>query len=133
MRAYLSMVNNPWRVFDELMSDFPLEVFNNAWRTRTGQCPRVNVWEGDKELVVEAEVAGVGPDKLDVSVEANVLTLKGERALPNGETTEFQRSLSLPFELDENGIKATAKNGILTISIPRQAAPEKRKIAIERV
>ncbi len=132
MNTYLSTINNPWRLFDELMNDFPLEVFSNAWRTRTGQFPRVNVWEGDKEVVVEAEVAGVDPEKMDVSIDANVLTLKGERDLPNGGTAEFQRSFSLPFELDEAGVKATAKNGILTVTIPRKSAPEKRKIAIEK-
>lgn len=132
MRAYLSTMNNPWRLFDELLSEPPFELFNTAWRARTGQYPRVNVWEGEKELVLEAEVAGVEHEKLDVSVDANVLTLKGTKHLANGEAAEFQRCFSLPFELDESGIKATAKNGMLKVSIPRKAAPEKRKIAIEK-
>lgn len=133
MRAYLSTISNPWRAFDELMNDFPSELFNNAWRTRVGQFPRVNVWENDKSLVVEAEVAGIDADKMDVSVDANVLTLKGEKAQADGEHTEFQRSFSLPFELDSENIKATAKNGILTVSIPRKVGVEKRRIAIEKL
>ena len=133
MRAYLNTLNNPWRMFDELAGDFPFEAFNAAWRGRTGQYPRVNIWEGEKDMVVEAEVPGVDPDKMDVSVDANVLTLKGERELPGGGSAEFQRSFSLPFELDEAGIKATVKNGILTVTIPRRAAPEKRKIAIAKL
>lgn len=133
MRAYLSTLNNPWRMFDELTSDFPFEFFSNAWRARSGQLPRVNVWESEKGLVLEAEVAGVDPDKLDVSADANVLTLKGEKEQVSGERTEFQRSFNLPFELDSANIKATTRNGVLTLSIPRKAAAEKRKIAIEKL
>jgi len=133
MRAYLNTINNPWRAFDELMSDFPYDLFNNAWRARTGGYPRVNVWENENGLVVEAEVAGVDPEKLDVAVDANVLTLKGEKGQADGSTGEFQRSFNLPFELDNESIKATVKNGVLTVSIPRKAAAEKRKIAIEKL
>jgi len=133
MRAYLNTINNPWRVFDELMSDFPYDLFNTAWRAKTGGYPRVNVWENEKGLVVEAEVAGVDPEKLDVAVDANVLTIKGEKGQANGSTGEFQRNFNLPFELDGEGIKASVKNGVLTVSIPRKAAAEKRKIAIEKL
>lgn len=132
MRAYLNTIGNPWRVFDELMSEFPYELLNNVWRTRTGQYPRVNVWENEKGLVLEAEVAGVDPDKLDVAVDANVLTLKGEKTQVDGSANEFQRSFNLPFELENENIKAAVKNGMLTVSIPRKAA-EKRKIAIEKL
>lgn len=133
MRTYLSTLNPPWQLFDDLLGDFPFDVLNSAWRARTGQYPRVNVWEGEKEVVVEAEVAGADPDKLDVSVDANVLTLKGTKTLAGGSEAEFQRSFSMPFELDEAAIKAAAKNGILHVTIPRKAAPERRKIAIERL
>jgi HSP20 family protein len=132
MRAYLNTIGNPWRVFDELMGEFPYELLNTAWRTRMGQYPRVNVWESEQGLVVEAEVAGVDPEKLDVAVDANVLTIKGEREQADGTKAEFQRSFNLPFELENEHIKAAVKNGMLTVSIPRKAA-EKRKIAIERL
>lgn len=132
MRAYLNTIGNPWRVFDELMSDFPYDLLANAWRARAGQYPRVNVWENEKGLVVEAEVAGADPDKLDVAVDANVLTIKGEKPQPGGASGEFQRSFNLPFELESEHIKAAVKNGMLTVSIPRKAA-EKRKIAIEKL
>lgn len=132
MRAYLNTINNPWRVFDELMTEFPYDLFSNTWRTRSGYYPRVNVWESEQGLVVEAEVAGVDPDKMDVAVDANVLTLKGERAQADGTAGEFQRSFNLPFELDSENIKAKAKNGVLTVMIPRKASAEKRKIMIEK-
>lgn len=130
MRTYLNTINNPWRVFDEWLTAFPYDLFNNTWRTRSGSYPRINVWESGQGLVVEAEVAGVDPEKMEVAAEANVLTLKGEKEQADGATSEFQRSFSLPFELDNESIKATMKNGVLTVSIPRKAAAEKRNILI---
>lgn len=132
MKAYLNTMSNPWRVFDELMSEFPYDLLNNAWRARIGNFPHVNVWENEKGLAVEAEVAGIDPDKLDVAVDANVLTIKGEKEQADGTKKDFQRSFNLPFELENENIKATVKNGMLTIAVPRKAA-EKRKIAIERL
>lgn len=132
MRAYLNTINNPWRVLGELMGDFPFDIVDTAWRTQAGRFPKVNVWESDKGLALQAEVAGVDPAKLDVAVDANVLTIKGEKALPDGAKTEFQRSFNLPFELEDDKITATVKNGMLTVTIPRKAT-EKRKIAIEKL
>ena len=132
MRAYLNTISNPWRVFDELVNEFPYDLFNSAWRARSGQYPRVNVWEREEGLMVEAEVAGVNPDTLDVTVDANVLTIKGEKTQTDGTKNEFQRSFNLPFELEKADIKAAIKNGMLTVSIPRKAT-EKRTIAIEKL
>ena len=132
MNAYLNTIGNPWRVFDELMSEFPYDLLNSAWRQRTGRYPRVNVWESANSLVVEAEVPGVDPEHLDVAVDANVLTIKGERPLADGSKEEFQRSFNLPFELENDNIKANAKNGMLIVSIPRKTVA-RRKIAIEKL
>ncbi|MDR2850003.1 MAG: Hsp20/alpha crystallin family protein [Verrucomicrobiota bacterium] len=131
MSAYLTTINNPWRVVDELLSDFPYDLLNSAWRAQAGRFPRVNVWENDRGIALEAEVAGIDPGKLDVSVDANVLTIKGEKPLADGTSREFQRSFNLPFELEREHIKAAAKNGILSVTIPRRAS-EKRRIAIEQ-
>ena len=132
MRAYLNTINNPWRVFDEVKGDFPFDLFDTALRTRARRYPRVNVWESEDGLAVQAEVAGVEPDKLDVAVDANILTIKGEREQADGSRAEFQRSFNLPFELENDKIKATIKNGLLTVKIPRKPI-EKRKIAIEKL
>ena len=132
MRAYLNTINNPWRVFDELIGELPFNMFDTALRTRNGRFPRVNVWESEQGLAVQAEIAGVEPDKLDVAVAANVLTIKGEKEQADGDKSEFQRSFNLPFELESDKITANVKSGLLTVTIPRKAA-EKRTIAIERL
>ena len=90
------------------------------------------MWESEDGLAVQAEVAGVEPDKLDVAVDANILTIKGEREQADGSRAEFQRSFNLPFELENDKIKATIKNGLLTVKIPRKPI-EKRKIAIKKL
>ncbi|MEI7898784.1 MAG: Hsp20/alpha crystallin family protein [bacterium] len=130
MRAYLNTINNPWRVFDALMTEFPHDLFSNTWRARSGYSPRVNVWENEQGLVVEAEVAGVEPEKMDVAVDANVLTLQGEREQVNGEKSAFQRSFNLPFELDSEQIKAKVKNGLLILTLPKREEVKPRRIAI---
>lgn len=132
MSAYLTTFRNPWRPLDEFLGGFPLDLIDNAWRTRTGRFPRVNVWESEDGLTLQAEVAGVDPDKLDVAVDANVLTIKGERVQGDGSVSEFQRSFNLPFELEDDAIKASVKNGLLTLTMPRKAAA-RRRIAIEKI
>ena len=131
MNAYLNTIGNPWHVLDELLGGIPYDLFDSAWRNRQGRYPRVNVWESEGGLAVQAEVAGVEPEKLDVAVDANVLAIKGERTGVDGATSEFQRSFKLPFDLDANAVKATVKNGLLTVTIPRKPV-EKRRIVIER-
>lgn len=132
MRAYMSAIGNPWRIFDGLLNEFPYELFNSVWRAHTGKFPRVNVWESDDGVVLEAEVAGVDPADLEVAVDANVLTIKGERDQGDETSKEFQRSFNLPFELEREQIKATVRNGILSLVIPRKEA-EKRVIKIEKL
>lgn len=131
-RYHMSMMNLfgiPWRLFDELC-DLPYdEILRGTSRGQTPQYPRVNIWENDTGLVLEAEIAGVDPAKLDISAEGNVLTIKGEKTQLNERVVTFQRSFTIPFALAESEIKATVKNGLLTLSIPRKVAT-KRKIEI---
>lgn len=130
MRANLYTLGNPWNVFDALLNDFG--PFGDTLRSQAEKFPRVNAWEGKDGLVMEAAVAGVEPEKLDISAEGSTLTLKGERAAyaPDESPMEFQRSFKLPFELDAEKIKAQLKNGMLIVKIPRKTV-EKRRIAIE--
>ena len=125
----MNLLGIPWRVFDELC-DLPYdEIFRRASHGQAPQYPRVNIWENDTGLILEAEIAGVDPAKLDISAEGNVLTIKGEKTQQNGRVFSFQRSFTSPFTLAESEIKATVKNGLLTLSIPRKVAA-KRKIEI---
>lgn len=140
---------NPWTIFDELesiQSDMNriLSAQEDARferRTRPAY-PPLNVWSSQDGLVIDAEMPGVDPGEVEISVEGDELSLHGKvnaskpaegeavlrRERPAG---EFQRTLSLPFRANTGAVKATFKNGILRISIPRSEDEKPRKIAIE--
>ncbi|MGD9611416.1 MAG: Hsp20/alpha crystallin family protein [Kiritimatiellia bacterium] len=140
---------NPWTIFDELESiqqdvnrllagdDAP----RFARRARAAY-PPLNVWSAAEGLTIDAEMPGVDPQDVEISVVGDELSLRGKvnaRELPAGETVlrrerpagEFQRTLQLPFRANAAAVKATFKNGILRISIPRSEEEKPRKIAIE--
>lgn len=103
----------------------------------------VDVYEQDGRLFVRAAVPGVAPDQLDVQVENNVLTIKGEHKQES--TSEdakvyrrevaygsFSRAIRLPENLDLDKVDAEFKNGIVTISIPKieEPKPEPKRITV---
>lgn len=103
----------------------------------------IDVYETGDELVVQAPVAGVKAEELEISVEDNMLVIRGERP-PATTVTEgqnfilqecywglFTRRLVLPVEVDSNKIKASLERGVLTIRMPKIDGKRKRKIAIE--
>jgi len=97
--------------------------------------PRVDIYDDDNNIVVKAEIPGVEKKDLVVDIKGRVLTLKGERSYDNEvkedkyfrrETCfgQFQRSFTLPGDVDPESIKAEYKDGVLKIDIPK---PEENK------
>lgn len=104
--------------------------------------PRVQAWADDEKAVVRAEVPGVEQGTLKVVVAGDTLTIEGERPedVPAGlkETHRrerasgaFSRTFRLPWEADPNAVTASQKNGILTVTLPRQAASRPRTVDIK--
>lgn len=104
--------------------------------------PAVNIWEGENNAVVTAEIPGIDPDKLDISVRGDSLTLTGSRTpetLKEGETYhrqershgQFTRTVKLPFRVNEGGIDARYERGILSIRLPRHEDEKPKKIQIK--
>ena len=140
---------NPWTVFDELES-----IQENMNRILAGQdanriarraraaYPPLNVYSTPEGLMIDAELPGVDPQDVEISVVGDELSLRGKinvqepaagdtilrRERPAG---EFQRTLQLPFRANAGGVKATFKNGLLRIAVPRSEEEKPRKIAIE--
>lgn len=96
--------------------------------------PALDVFSRDNNLIIRAEIPGVEPDQVDVSITDNTLTISGERKqeekieekdvyMMESSYGKFRRSLSLPREVKPEEIKASFSNGILEVVIP-QAAPE---------
>jgi HSP20 family protein len=138
---------NPWTIFDELeslqadMNQILPEAARLGRRARAAY-PPLNAWSTPDGLVLDAEMPGVDPKDVEISVIGDELTLHGKvntQELPAGEvvlrserpTGEFTRTLQLPFRANTGAVKATSKNGILRISIPRSEEEKPRKIAIE--
>jgi HSP20 family protein len=103
--------------------------------------PRVDVKEEDKRFVILADIPGVDPKDIDVSMDKGVLTIRGERKQEstdsNGKSTRveriqgaFQRSFTLPDSADAEGVSASGKHGVLEISIPKKAETTPRKISV---
>jgi len=128
------------RSFDDLFGDFwcGCETAVPAWsigKTARAFTPRVNVRETDEQIVVSAELPGLEEKDFDISLEEDVLILKGEKHSEHEENREgfqhvetmsgsFERRLRLPCEVDADEVKATFKNGVVTVVLPKR--PEER-------
>ncbi|MHB8896441.1 MAG: Hsp20/alpha crystallin family protein [Candidatus Geothermincolia bacterium] len=99
--------------------------------------PAVDIYEAGDSLVVEAELPGIDPKDIDVTVDDGVLTVKGERRHESEVKEEsyhrierayglFQRSVRLPAEAEPDKIKASYDSGVLKITVPK-AEPKKPK------
>jgi len=134
-------------------SDFD-RVFDDLWRGFGGAAspvatvatlaPRMDYRETETEIRVAAELPGLEEKDIQVSLEEGVLTIKGERAEETkGEDEEgfshvesfrgsFHRALRLNAEVDEDAVKASYKNGVLTVTLPKvpEVKPEVRTIPV---
>ena len=92
--------------------------------------PAIDVSETHKEIIVRAEVPGIDPKDLDVSIEGNTLKISGQKTTEKEETGEqfhrversfgsFSVSLGLPCEVQESNIEFEQKNGVLLLKIPK--------------
>ena len=101
----------------------------------------ISIWAGSDGAIVRAFIPGVSPDRLNVSVEGQTLTLAGERDRETieGESMQlraermhgrFARTLLLPFRVDPDQTKARCGLGVLTIELPRPEVDRPRRIKI---
>jgi HSP20 family protein len=100
--------------------------------------PRMDISEDDNEIRVVAEMPGATPDNVEVIVDDDVLTIRGERALEREANRKnyhliersvgvFQRSLRLPAVVDASQVQARFENGVLTITIPKSVSQERAR------
>lgn len=107
-----------------------------------GTFPAVNIYEQDNGIVLMAEIPGVKPEQLDLTVLGDSVTLKGQRQeedLPNGErfyrrerpVGTFTRTVTLPEPIDPNSVKAEYKDGVLKVHMEKAEQAKAKKIAIK--
>ncbi|MEN6317390.1 MAG: Hsp20/alpha crystallin family protein [Syntrophaceae bacterium] len=104
--------------------------------------PAVNVWLGKDDVIVTAELPGMDPGSIDISVAADTLTLSGARekeVLKEGENyhrqernySNFTRTLQLPYQVNAGKVSAKYEKGILHIKLPRSEETKPKKISIK--
>lgn len=108
------------------------------------QYPAVNVYDLEAELLITAEIPGVKAEDLELTVGNGVLTMRGSRSGTEGVPDDryrrqerprgpWQRSLSLPERIQEDGMTAEFTNGMLTIHLPKAPSTQPRQIPISDV
>jgi len=128
------------RQFDPFVREFEALVRGTPQQDR-GWAPAVDVFEREGALVVRALVPGVSPDDLDIRVEDGKLTIAGTRASDQSEKGSvyrreiqygsFARTIVLPERADVSAIKASHRDGVLEVTVPKPAELQPHKIAIE--
>lgn len=146
----MTRYSEPWGILNQFYRDLN-QVFGQL-ESRPGSdyssvatsawVPAVDIKEEIYQFLIEADIPGVDLNEIEVSMEAGILTIKGERKLENqmeGKDYKrverlhgtFYRRFSLPDTADSENITATGKNGVLRITIPKKEKAQPRKIAIQ--
>ena len=103
--------------------------------------PSVDIVEDEKNVSLKVDIAGVDPDDIKIGLENGVLTVSGERKLEKKEEKDgyhrveraygsFSRSFVLPDNLDGEGVDANYKDGILTVSLPKNEEAKRKEIKV---
>jgi HSP20 family protein len=147
MRATISRFE-PFRTHS--VQDQISRLFNEAFARSSDEssittwAPAVDIFETEHELVVKADLPDIKPEELDIRVENNILTIRGERKFEKKVNENnylrversygsFSRSFSLANTVNTEAIKAEYKNGVLTLTIPKreEAKPKQIKVNVE--
>jgi HSP20 family protein len=123
------------RVFSDVLDRRDEESNLTAW------APSVDIFETEHELVVKADLPDVKPEELDIRVENNILTIRGERKFEKKVDENnylrversygsFARSFSLANTVNSEAIKADYQNGVLTLSIPKREEAKPKQIKV---
>lgn len=139
----------PWNVLNNLNrevgrllnsprggADDSSSVATSAWT------PAVDIKEEEGRFLITADVPGVDPDDIDLTMENGVLTIKGERKMESDMKENgfrrverlhgtFYRRFSLPDYADAENISASCRNGVLTVTVPKTDAVKPRRIEVK--
>lgn len=116
--------------------------FSNMGQKSPQEYPAVNIWEKGGSAVITAELPGIDPEKLDISVSGDTVTISGEalrETLAEGEIYlrqergigNFKRNIQLPFQINAQEVEARYEKGILVIVLPRVKEDLPKKIKIQ--
>jgi HSP20 family protein len=103
--------------------------------------PAVDIYETENELVLKADLPDINEKDLDIQIENNMLTIRGERKFEQKVNEDnflriertygsFSRSFSLPSTVNKEAIKADYRNGVLTVELPKRAEAKPKQVKI---
>ncbi|MBF0327521.1 MAG: Hsp20/alpha crystallin family protein [Nitrospirae bacterium] len=128
-------------LFDNFFRGFSMEPLGGNFASFS---PSVDITETDKEIKVTAELPGMDEKDIDVSLNKDTLTIKGEKKEEKEDKGKnyyrversfgsFSRTIPLPVEIETDKIEAKFKKGVLTVNLPKsaKAMAEKKKIAVK--
>ena len=146
---YRPRAAGPWAApFDELRREMDA-LFNrfgegprapSGWR---GVLPAVNLYETPDAYVLTAEVPGVEPSDIDVSLEGSTVTLQGKREIDYAaqegaslhrrerQSGSFRRAFELPAAIDADKVEAVVRNGVLLLRMPKSPEHQPRQISVQ--
>lgn len=139
----MSLLNqNNWSLFGHLDREVErmLAGGKSARPAEEAWQPRVDIIEDEKGYLLVADLPGIDPAEIEISMERGVLSIKGKRAYQAAEEArfnhrerllgEFQRQFRIPESIDVEGIKAIGRHGVLEVSIPKREAVQPRRIPV---
>ena len=122
------------------------EIVEGAERTRASRVyiPQVDIFSAGDDIVILADMPGVAEEDIDITLEKDVLTINGYVSnvespegyeLAHGEygIGDYQRSFTLPDEVDRDNIEASLSHGVLRLTLPKAPAAQTRKITVKTV
>jgi HSP20 family protein len=141
----VSMFGSLHREIDRLFDDFTRGGFGvMATPAQTNLLPSIDVTETDKEIEITAELPGLERKDVEISVDDDLLTIRGEKKVEVKEEDKgknyhvaersygvFFRAIQLPAGVDPASIQATMSNGVLKVTIPKPAKSEPKKIEVK--
>jgi HSP20 family protein len=137
--------SGPFAELDRLQGELN-RLFQSFWgpevaQPRTGVFPPVNISEDSENVYVRAEMPGVKPGDVDIAVAPETLAVSGRRVVEpvegacyhrrEREPGEFQRMIELPIKVNPDAVRATARDGILLVTLPKSEDVKPKKITIE--
>jgi len=135
--------NDTWRALERQLEQVQRDFQRlGGGSSGTRLFPATNIYDDGESFIVRAEVPGVSPDKIDVSVTGDTLTIRGQRELEQAAqdcsyhrrervSGEFRRAFNLPDYVDTQKVMATVKDGILEVRLPRSEKAKQRKVQIQ--
>lgn len=130
---------DPWRL---VTRPHAYRLQNGRSEDRRTWVPAVDVREEADRFVIRADVPGVDPKDLDITMEKGVLTIRGSRDTRGGNGSEgyrhaervdgaFERRFTLPRAVDADAVSADYRSGVLTVTIPKEPSALARRIPVE--